>query len=122
MNDHQPPSPVERLQSLVDSLERQAAQVQREHREWEAERARQARAGDLGPDWRRLQSRIDAGETTLERAFGGQDDSPEARRLRQQSREALAEQAEAWRDDPELRRELDDLEATWQRLEDGPGR
>ncbi|MGQ0631849.1 MAG: hypothetical protein ACT4P1_12470 [Sporichthyaceae bacterium] len=44
----------------------------------EAKRAERARAGELGPEQRRLQERIDLGETSWGAVLSGSDQSPEA--------------------------------------------
>ncbi|MCA0336862.1 MAG: hypothetical protein LCH66_08335 [Actinobacteria bacterium] len=46
------------------------------------ERARQARRGDFGRDWVRLQERIDRGESSLSAVARGLDTSPEAQTVR----------------------------------------
>lgn len=55
------------------------------------ERARAARRGDLGPDWREVQQRIDAGRTTLADVLSGADRSPAAVRLLETAAEQLVE-------------------------------
>ena len=88
---------IGRLESMITELDRVAEQTQREDAERDAQRADAARRGDLGPDWRDVQRRIDAGQTSLRDVFGGSDDSPAAARLREQSSanlEALAAQVE----------------------------
>ena len=62
-------------------------------------RAEQARAGELGPDWRVIQGRIDAGGTTLQAVFSGEDDSSEAANLRDVARHNLEELRASWSDD-----------------------
>lgn len=59
-------------------------------------RAAQARSGELGPDWRVVQGRIDLGRTTLEAVFSGEDGSPEAERLRSVAQRNLEELRESW--------------------------
>ncbi|MGQ0625132.1 MAG: hypothetical protein ACT4PP_10865 [Sporichthyaceae bacterium] len=57
----------------------QLGQTQRAEREAaEAKRAERARAGELGPEQRRLQERIDLGETSWGAVLSGADTSPEA--------------------------------------------
>lgn len=41
-----------------------------------------ARAGELGPEWQRLQRRVDLEETSLEKVFSGEDTSSEAEFVR----------------------------------------
>ena len=108
---------LSRLEALISQVDRIAEVTQREDAERDEQRAEAARSGQLGADWREVQRRIDAGETTLRAVFGGQDDSPAALRLREQSNanlEAMAEQSEL---PPELADELVAAEAQLARLE-----
>lgn len=63
--------------------------------------ARQARAGELGPDQQRLQRRVDAGEMTWADVAAGRDTDPAAIAAREHLGESLAR----------LRDELEDDEA-----------
>ncbi len=80
---------LRRVEGLIAENQRDAERVQRQDAERDAERAEAARGGRLGPDWQAVQRRIDAGQTTLHRVFGGEDDSPAAVRLRERSRATL---------------------------------
>lgn len=82
-----------RITSLTMAIERIGQEVDAKHAEGDRARAEAARKGELGPHWRAVQSRLDRGETSLEAVFGGTDDSPEARALRETSRHRLAELA-----------------------------
>ena len=66
---------LERLRRTSEELDAVAVQQQAE---WDEDRARLARAGELGPQWQRLQQRIDLGETSLSAVLRGLDDSAEA--------------------------------------------
>lgn len=77
---------------LDEPDERDAADARR--------RAEAARSGSLGPDWQRVQQRIDGGGTTLAGVFSGTDTSPEARRLVERSRAVLTEARSDAQDDP----------------------
>lgn len=104
-----------RLEALIGQVDRLAIRAQAEDAEREQQRAEAARRGELGPDWQEVQRRIDGGETTLRAVFGGADDSPSARRLRDDARcnlETLAGQPPA-----EVAEELAAAEAQWDRLE-----
>lgn len=111
--------PVARLQALVDDLERQVAESEREMAAEQEERGTAARDGRLGPDWRAVQLRIDRGETSLAAVFGGTDPTPEAQRLRGQAQENLSRLAEADLP-PELVEELRAQAAQWERVRRGP--
>lgn|GEM_PF-5390715 len=56
-------------------------------------RARAARDGELGDEWRVVQRRIDEGRTTLAAVFDGTDTSDAAEALRGRARSGLAEAA-----------------------------
>lgn len=103
------------------------AAYQESVRQADEDRARAARNGELGPEWRRIQVRMDAGQTNLGRVFAGQDDSPEAqvllRRVVERSagmREQLEEYLEeSEAPDPvfaENRRVAGELQAAMERL------
>lgn len=72
---------LERVQALVDEVRRRAAADDARDAARAARHAQAAREGALGPDWRRVQARIDAGRTTEADVFGGRDTSPEAQAL-----------------------------------------
>lgn len=59
-------------------------------------RAERARAGELGPEWRTVQARIDLGQTTVAAVFSGQDTSAEAEALRALSVKNLTTLRDAW--------------------------
>ncbi len=73
---------------------------------FDEQRAEAARRGELGPEWQKIQQRIDLGTTTLDDVFSGRDDSPEAIALLAKSRATLQETVrdiqEADDDDPTL--------------------
>lgn len=69
--------------------------------EFEEKREKAARTGELGPDWQRVQQRIDLGQTSLSAVFGGEDDSPEARALLGRSRTSMADLSRQLDDDAE---------------------
>ena len=52
--------------------------------EAERDRAEKARSGELGPEQRRLQERIDSGQTSWQAVVSGADTSPEAAETRTQ--------------------------------------
>lgn len=67
-------------------------------REAEEDRVRseKARAGELGPEWRVVQSRIDLGQTSLEAVFSGADTTAEAEALRALSIKNLTSLRDSW--------------------------
>jgi hypothetical protein len=78
-----------RVEAVLAETARDAERVARVDAAREEERAEAARRGELGPDWRSVQQRIDAGETTLAAVFEGSDQTPAAVRLRDRSRATL---------------------------------
>jgi hypothetical protein len=72
--------------SELDERERRNAA-----RDADREKAREeaARTGKLGPEWVKIQQRIDLKQTTIDDVFAGRDDSPEARALLTRSRQNL---------------------------------
>ncbi|SDN49709.1 hypothetical protein SAMN05216355_10536 [Actinomyces ruminicola] len=89
---------IGRLRSLGRELERQRETEQERFDQQEEERARMARSGELGEDWRRIQSRIDAGQTTIMDVLSGADRSPEARHLREQAERNMRSLRSQWRE------------------------
>jgi hypothetical protein len=80
---------LRQVEGILAENQRDAERVAREDAERDERRAAAARAGQLGPDWRAVQRRIDAGQTSLAEVFGDGDESPAAVRLRTQSRATI---------------------------------
>ena len=83
---------VRGMQDTADELQRSAREQSVELARWREEmagadddRAGRARRGEMGPDWVRLQQRVDLGQTSVEAIMSGQDESREAERVRAQS-------------------------------------
>ncbi|RAX24625.1 hypothetical protein DRB06_00760 [Actinomyces sp. Z5] len=89
---------IGRLRSLGKDFERQREAEQERVDQQEEERARMARSGELGEDWRRIQNRIDAGRTTVMDVLSGADRSPEARHLREQAERNMRSLRSQWRE------------------------
>lgn len=107
---------VARIEELVGQVERIAREVQEHDADRDVERAEAARRGDLGHDWQDVQRRIDAGRTTLAAVFTGEDESPAAERLREESRRRLTAMS-ASDDVPDAVREsLEDLAGERERV------
>ena len=107
-----------RLESLLAEAEQMFRESQRELRESQDQRADDAREGRLGPDWQAVQRRIDAGITTLAEVFLGRDDSPEARRLVETSRDHLEQAIEDTTTPDEAAEELAAAEAQFEDLKE----
>ena len=94
------------LASMFEELREVMAELERDSQEAEArsvredqadeERAERARSGELGPEWQRIQRRIDEGETSLEDVFTGGDASSDAVELRQMATRNLGRLHEQW--------------------------
>lgn len=102
------------------AAEAKAAEIA--YREQEERFAERAREGELGPEWEKLQKRIDAGETTRQRILSGEDSSPEAHVIQQTLRRNLTKMRQAWEEEREEGREniLDDLDRLRGALQRGP--
>lgn len=80
-----------RIRAAVEDMERRSRASQARDAGRSAELAEAARRGDLGPQWRAVQRRVDRGETTLADVFAGRDGSPEAAALAERARSNLTE-------------------------------
>lgn len=72
---------TEQVKALHQELAAESEQLKAESARKNDERAAAARRGELGPQWQRLQQRIDMGQTSLTKVMSGKDDSPEAHAL-----------------------------------------
>lgn len=97
---------IDSLQEMTDSLH-QEFEDSEEETDWRDEWAESARHGDYGDDWKIVQRRIDREETTLDAVLLGDDQSPEARRIRETSEENLSSLEEGF--DDEDKDQLDSL-------------
>ncbi len=97
-----------RLEEILRSMEDfcredEEATRRRASSDAEAERREEAaRRGELGEDWKKIQERIDKGETTLSDIFSGKDNSDEAAALRFTARTNISKAMQrARKDTPE---------------------
>ncbi|GAA2738577.1 hypothetical protein GCM10009867_30470 [Pedococcus aerophilus] len=86
------------MRGIRADIDRQTREAVAEHQKYLAsvekkdeDRAKKARAGELGADWQRLQRRIDLGETSLTAIVHGIDDSSAAESVRRTAAENAAE-------------------------------
>mgnify|MGYP000914295016 CR=1 FL=1 len=113
--DTDPSSPLDEFYALIDSLQAMTESISQElgspdeeqETDWREEWADSARHGDYGDDWKIVQRRIDREETTLDAVLSGEDQSPEARRIRETSEENLSSLEEGF--DDEDKEHLDSL-------------
>ena len=101
MDNHE--HPPKDIASLLNNFTQQIRELRADLEQQDAadserasEHAKKARKGDLGPDWKVIQLRIDAGATTLDDVFSGADTTPPARRLRELSQKNLTELRKSW--------------------------
>jgi hypothetical protein len=87
---------LERLRSVSLEMTSQLADRAAKAQEAQQAHARAARAGDLGPDWRTIQARIDMGQTSLTDVFTGVDTSAAAQALRAAAHQNLRGIRTAW--------------------------
>ena len=99
---------IDSLQAMTDSLSQElGSQDEEQETDWREECASSARHGDYGDDWKIVQRRIDREETTLDAVLLGEDQSPEARRIRETSEENLSSLEDSM--DDEEKDQLDSL-------------
>jgi hypothetical protein len=82
------------IRGIADDIDKQTREAIKEHESYlkktekdDEERAKKARAGELGPDWQRLQRQIDLGETSMTAVVHGIDDSVAAENVRRNADE-----------------------------------
>ena len=73
---------VEEVRAMTNREADELRELREELARRDEERADAARRGQLGPEWQRLQRRIDLGETSVQAILTGQDDSADADLLR----------------------------------------
>lgn len=73
---------VEQVRAITSREADELRQLREQLARRDEERAEAARRGDLGPEWQRLQRRIDLGETSVQAVLTGEDDSSNADVLR----------------------------------------
>jgi len=76
-----------KVMASLDSLKRESAGTLTELGK---NREKAALRGDLGPEWQKIQQKIDLNKTTIDDVFNGTDESPEAIALRERSEENLS--------------------------------
>ena len=104
------------LRDVSDSITRERQQDERDNAEHRRERAEAARNGELGEDWKKIQERIDKGETTLSDVFSGKDTSEAADALRQTAQQNIARAMQQARDEAEAEDEEDPFTALQEKL------
>jgi hypothetical protein len=114
--DGTPLSPLDRIRAAVEEIERKSRADEVRDRARTAELAAAARRGELGPEWRSVQSRVDRGETTLHDVFTGKDESPAAAALARRSRENVVALAANAREDEDVTEAAEELDVVRARL------
>ncbi len=100
---------VSSLRSMAADLRKEHQQFEKERALRERERARQAREGELGPEMQRLQQRVDLHHTSWADVLEGRDDHPSAVAARVNVQQHLRQAGDDARHDPAFIEE--DLEA-----------
>ena len=82
-------NPADKIASIMARFESLQKSSSATRATYDSDRAKAAARGELGPEWQKVQQRIDLEMTTLEDVFAGRDESPEALALVARSRENL---------------------------------
>lgn len=95
-NDYLAPfeSILQSLKEMQETVQKEIEKDREASHKAEEHQAEAARRGELGADWRKIQERIDNGETTLSDVFSGKDSSEAAMALRQTAQRNIAESME----------------------------
>lgn len=104
------------LQELSEHFDRQREADAQNNAESREKRAEAARRGEMGEDWRKIQERIDNGETTLRAVFSGEDTSDAAASLRQTAQRNITKAMQQTRQDAEDNDEEDPFTALQEKL------
>ncbi len=107
--DRETADAVSSLRSMTASIRKEHEQFKKERDPRRAERAREAREGELGRDMQRLQQRVDQHDTTWEDVLEGRDEHPSAAVARDNARRNIADLAQQLQADPEFVEEQDEL-------------
>lgn len=117
--------------TALSSIRAMTAGVRREHQAFrqgkrarDEDRARRARAGELGPEMQQLQRRIDSGQTSWDAVLSGADAHPSAQAARAHLHQNLAALADVVAEDPEAVELAAETQAAQDRVAgdaDGPG-
>ncbi|WP_448630717.1 hypothetical protein [Cellulomonas soli] len=113
--------PLARIRAVVEEVERRSQADARREAGRADTVAEAARRGELGPEWRRVQERVDQGRTTLADVFSGKDTSPDAQALAERSRERVTQLAQAARQDESVAEAVEELDAIRTRVQDALG-
>ncbi|WP_048728865.1 hypothetical protein [Kytococcus sedentarius] len=89
------------LQELSENFDRQREADAQNNAKSREKRAEAARRGEMGEDWRKIQERIDNGETTLRAVFSGEDTSDAAASLRRTAQRNITKAMQQTRQDAE---------------------
>lgn len=87
---------IRQVQEEAAALDARLAAEDEAMAQWESQRAQAARSGAMGAQWKAVQQRIDAGQTTMVDVMTGVDSSVEATSLRDMSHRNLSTLREQW--------------------------
>lgn len=88
---------LRKFSDFMAQEERRLDELNEKLEQKQEDRAERARAGELGPEWQKIQQRIDNGQTSLQAVFSGDDQSEEARILAGYSRHNISKTADEMR-------------------------
>lgn len=103
--------PLAKIEAAIRELNEAGNAQAASDRDFEERRAEAARSGELGAEWRRVQARIDRGDTTLTAVFDGTDDSADAQELRAAANKHLADTMAELEHDAEIDPDAPNLRA-----------
>ncbi|WP_315298093.1 hypothetical protein [uncultured Actinomyces sp.] len=120
MNNNDYLAPFENiLQSLKEMQETVQKEIEKDreaNHKAEEQHAEAARRGELGEDWRKIQERIDNGNTTLSDIFSGEDSSEAAMTLRQTAQQNITRAMQQARQEAEENDEEDPFTVLQEKL------
>lgn len=117
-NDYLAPfeSILQSLKEMQETVQKAIEKDREEYQNAEQQHAEAARQGELGEDWRKIQERIDKGDTTLNDIFSGKDSSEAAMTLRQRAQRNITEAMQQTLQDAEDNDEEDPFTALQEQL------
>ena len=117
-NDYLAPfeSILQSLKEMQETVQKAIEKDREEYQKAEQQHAEAARQGELGEDWRKIQERIDKGDTTLNDIFSGKDSSEAAMTLRQRAQRNITEAMQHTLQDAEDNDEEDPFTALQEQL------
>ncbi|MEO5711419.1 MAG: hypothetical protein ABIQ59_16545 [Nocardioidaceae bacterium] len=114
--DRETAAAVSSLRAMTSSIKKDHEAFKRERDKRREERAKEARAGELGREMQRIQGRVDRNQTTWEDVVEGRDHDPSAVVARENARRNVADLATRLQADPEFVEEQEKLRLEEERV------